>query len=559
MSLSPRARRLLVAALALPLGLVGSASFAAGTARAPDPGLERSRAESLEKLFLREGPSVPLSAAYASLPEPARHALLEKLRAMVLAHLPPGIENHPGLEALPPEARPMVLRILPLLRAVTPAQMDAFVRTQDLDHLAPLPAAATTHYHRRALGTPAAPGGEARARLLEAHRKDPESWRKAVLSTPGYLAKEAAPASGLELLGPDDPVPTDEIPRPGTKPALGGLAVNPSFPLELPGYALVNSKRLAQALNHLTVGRPLPVTIGDSRGMVREGVELVNRLLASGRYDLGLYDARMFVNFIDPWVPHGESLVPVRVPTWLATGIDPKAPEGAATKGPGVLVPANHAEHLLVLFEAGTERPAALVRWFIGIPSPELAQGAAWRPAIDQRASWSGYRIVRAWRHPTQVRQMVRAADLLMRLFNWMQGSFAFDRNGYGVLGVCNDTSGLLETILSGRVGESTVWPLLRAPELDFYYAAVLGKLGLRLQSGGNGLEVLAVPSDARPDLYPWTRDRSSLLYRIGANVPTRDPASIQLPSLREAAGRLAGSSPAFARGLQLLSVSGAR
>ena len=37
-----------------------------------------------------------------------------------------------------------------------------------------------------------------------------------------------------------------------------------------------------------------------------------------------------------------------------------------------LIVPANHSEHLLVLFERGSDRPAALVRWFLGIPGAEL-------------------------------------------------------------------------------------------------------------------------------------------------------------------------------------------
>lgn len=544
-----------VLALAAGLGLLTVACGAAGAAPgAPSATRTRDRAAALEALFRTQGPSVALSTAYAALPPEARYALLEKLRQMVLAQVPPDLASHPGIEQLPDNVRRKVKMILMFMKAVTPEQMDAYVSKTDLDHLAPVPAEMFQVYHQKVLGEPA-PGGTApRAAQVAADRADPDRWRDAARATPAFFSAAEAPPAALEMLGPGDTVPAGEAPRPSIAPAPNGLGVKVRQPIQAPDHVLANSGRLATALNHLAnPGTTLSVRAGGEAFEARNGVELLNGLLSTGRYDVEVHDARMFVNFVDLWVPHGQGALPVRVPSWIATGVDPSDPRNRETAGE-LIIPANHSEHLLVLFERGSDRPAALVRWFLGIPGAELLQGSVWRPAIMRRASWSGYRIVRSYNDPASARHTVQAAAELMRVYNFVQGRHRFQANGYGAMGVCNDTSGLLEGVLQGRTGASTIWPLFRNPDLDFYFADSVARLGLRMEDGPAGL-ALNIPSDARPDHYPWVKDRRVLLHRIGANVPFRDPAKLHFPQLAAGLEALAQQSPGFAQALGMRAV----
>lgn len=540
------------APLALGLGLLAP-SLLAG------PSLAQQRVLDLEELYLLKAPSLKLSTVYKSLPDQARYGLLEKLRTMLLAQLPPGIEKHPALDQLPPDVAVRVKMILPFLKAVSPQQMDAFVQKQDLDHLAPLPVGLFQGYHQKVMAEPTPGGSTPRAQTVAADRADTSLWRQAAEEAPGFLSEQDPGMDRLELLAPGEPVPQDEVPKGGVKPAFQGMAVKASYTVETPEHVLVNSVRLARALNHLSNQTrrdpPLELDLAGHAGQAEAPVDLVNQLELSGKYDLAIYDARMFVNFVNLWVMHQGTPLSVRVPTWLDTGIDPGDPQAEGPSRSRFLVPANHSEHVLVLFAKGTRRPEAMVKWYMGIPSKAYQQGTIYKAAVWRRPSWCGYRIVHAYEGKTSVRQMVRAGGILMRLFNFIQERYGFAHNGYGVVGVCQDTTGLMEGVLQGQTGRSTVWPLIRDPGLDFYYQTVLETMGLRMRKGAGGIPVLDIPSDARLDHYPWIKDRRVELYRIGANIPFRRAEEVHLPQLRANLDALRDVSPFFARGLRMLDV----
>lgn len=528
-----------------------------------DPGLAQQRARALERLFLTERPSVNLSAVYARIPPAERIALLQKLQGMLLAQLPPDLAANPALASLPPQARAGLAQLLPFLRAVKPEQLEALVSTMDLDRFAPIPPAAFRIYHEQALSAPAEANGPSRSALLEADRKSPERWSAQVNATAGFLDNAEPSKLELELLEPTAAVPSAEVPVDRLEPSPIGSLVQSTVIVRLPEHVLVNSARLARALNQLTrpefKARPMPVRVAGTSCKVKDGVELINSLLATGRYDVNVFDARMFVDFLGYSVMNQGRPFPVKIPTWAITGIDPSAPErpaaAAAGKAPetGLLVPINHSEHLLVFFEKGTTVPAMLVKWYMGIPGAEVQQGTQFRPAVQMRTSWCGYRLVRAYEGADSARQMVRSAGQLMQLYNYLQGRFRIRANGYGVYAVCQDTTGILEVVLGLSGGRTSVWPMLRDPRFDGYYGPLLGSLGLRLTSAGKDLQVFSVPSDTRPDLYPWIGASQSLLFRLGANIPTRDPASLHFPDLRGAVEMLRERSDSFRRGLTLL------
>lgn len=534
------------------------AGLAVGLLAAPGQDLTARRARAFEALTLRPGPSLAMSTVYGSVPAEKRMVLLDQVRRMLLAQVPPDLLKGDAVAKLPEKLKLELGTMLAMAKLVTPEQLDAFVQKQDLDHLAPLPSHLFQFYHQKVMAEPGPDGATPRAALLAADVADPAAWRARVAATPGYLGEDR-PAR-LQLLAPGDPVPGDEVPQDSREPAPGGLGVKAGFVLEQPEHVLVNSVRLSRAFNHLTNagGPPVAVELPGYSGQVSDGVGLVNALLAAG-YELQVFDARMFVNFVNLWVPHGDHLLPVRIPTWVATDLDPADP-GGEPAGPGeekVLVPVNHSEHLLGVYRPGQPRPEAMVRWFMAIPDPAgPPQGTTFKPATWQRAGWSGYRIVRAYAGRDSARHLIDTAGRLMRLFNAMQARYGFPYNGYGALAVCNDTTALMEIGLQGATGRSTVWPLLRDPSMDALYADSLQHLGVRMRRGAAGERVLTVPSDARPDHYPWISDRRILLHRVGANVPTRDPSTLHFPALKGWVESMAAKSPVFARSLGSLRVT---
>lgn len=528
-----------------------------------DQDLAHQRAQALERVYLTERPSVSLSAVYAQLPPAQRLALLEKLKTMLLAQLPPDLGDNLALGGLPPEVRAALTRLLPFLRAMTPEQLEAVVSKMDLDHFAPIPPAAFRVYHERTLSEPVEAGGAVRASILEADRKAPEAWTAQVRATSGYVDETDPSSVELELLEPTANVPSAEIPADKVEPAAIDSLVHSTIVVKLPAHVLANSARLSRALNQLTRPEfhehPMAVRAAGQTRKVRDGVELINALLATGRYDVNVFDARMFVDFLGYSVMQLGKPYPVRIPTWAMTGVDVDAPdkpvvtEPGKTPGTGLLVPINHAEHLLVFFAKGTTEPLMMVKWFMGIPGAELKQGTVFRPAVTMRTSWCGYRLVRAYAGADSARQMVRSASLLMQLYNYLQGRYRIRANGYGMYAVCQDTSGILEVVLGLAGGKTTIWPMARDPRFDHYYGPLLSPLGLRLTGAGENLRILDLPSDTRPDLYPWTGDPQSLLYRLGANIPMRDPATLHFPDLKGAVELLREKSEPFRRGLELL------
>jgi len=522
-------------------------------------GLGDERRLEIERLSAGTGPSVNLSVVYRSLPPEARQALMAKVKQLVLTKLPPDILQHPSVGQLPPEAQKLVAAAVTFLQATTPEQMDAFVQTQDLDHLLPLPPAVFRVFHDR-MDAQAVPGTTTKRRdLMAADLAEPSTWMDAVGRTAGYVDEGVEPPSTFVF----EDAPTGDLPHDGvTETSIQGLVTAHRL-LDVPAPVLANSQTLAMALNYLTDPRydttPLTVDLFGRTVTVSDGVALFDHLLATGRYDVTLYDARMFVDFLGYSVRHGEGTLPVKIPTWAATTIDPLSanPEVAAQGNPPkrpFIVPANHSEHLLVLFERGTVRPAMLVKWYMGIPSAgsTVHQGTRFKAAIWQHSSWSGFRCFRTYEGAESARQCIRAGSALMQLFNFLQGRFRYPMNGYGVLAVCQDTTALMEVVLQGTAARSTVWPLVRDPRLDPYYRAVIETVGLSLDSraaAGDGV-ILNVPSDARPDLYPWTLERKVELNRVGANMPTRDLGTLHFPLVRDGATLLAEKSPVFRRAL---------
>lgn len=508
-----------------------AASFAADLA---------ARAAALEDKFLENRPSLGLAQVYNLMSMEQRVLLAGKLKGMIAPRVPPGIENHPALANLPPHMKEMVKQLSVLANTASPEAVEKVIAAQDLDHLAPIPSPMLAMYHDFVLNGQV--GGTTRKALLAADQGG-DAWKKELQETSGYIIPDNGPAE-VELLAKGDDVPAAEIPQDKLEPALEGAVVVETRIAKFAPHALVNSARLARAMNLLMRPKsagPVTLKMGGKTIVVDSAEALVQALAAD--YEIAVFDARMFVNFLDYSIRKLGATLSIRIPTWADTGLKTAA-------GKPLLVPVCHTEHQMVLYKKGSNKPEALVRWFLAMPDDE-AQGTMFRPAIYSRRAWSGWRVVRAYDGPQAATKLVTVAQRVMKAFNYQQAKYQFPGNAYGVLGVCNDTTGLFETAMQGSAERATAWPLVRDPRFDMYLGEALGDAGFATHPAG-GLNVLALGCDTRPDLYPGVADPKRMLLRIGANIPMHDLSAMHFRDLGCALEELKRTSPELAAGLSM-------
>lgn len=524
---------------------LGLALGASGALAWPDAStqLVARRAMALEEHFLERGPSLSLKRFYADLPLPYRIELAGKLRALVAQRVPPGMGNDPRVDLLPPLSQKFAREVLFLAGNASPEEIERRIGSQDLDHLAPMPVGVLSLYQDTILSQPAVAGGAPRSAQLDLDRRDPSAWSAALAATSGYILPDTG-APELALLAAGDAVPEAEVPRDTDTPALGGHASVAVRVPRYPEHALVNSARFARAVNLLMrpkAAGPVTVRIAGGVSTATTPEELLAAIEATGLYDVAVYDVRMFVNFLDYAVKQGGELVGVRIPTWAVTDV-------AVAPGQLLMAPVFHSEYVLALHRKGAVEPEALARWYLAVPD-HGDQGTYFAPAHARRRAWSGYRVVRGWTGAGPAQRLVTVAKRLMRAFNFLQARYRFPMGAYGNLGVCNDTTGILEMVM--RPGErSTAWPLVRDPRFDMYLAPELAGLGVSAHAAGT-LSVLAVPADTRADLYPEVRDRARVLHRMGVNVPVHALSELHFSDLAADFERLSAQCPELAVGLE--------
>lgn len=500
------------------------------------------RASALEEKFLESSPSLGLAQVY-NLMSPAQRVLLAgKLQGMIAPRVPPGIENHPALANMPPHMLEMVKQLSVLANTASPEAVEKVIAAQDLDHLAPIPSPLLSMYHDYVLNGQV--GGTTRKAMFEADQTS-TAWKTELANTSGYIIQESG-AAEVDMLGRRDAVPAAEVPQDKLEPALEGAVVVNTKIVRFEDHALVNSARLARGLNLLMRPKsagPVTLKMGGKAYTVDSAEAMMQALVEKGGYEVAIFDARMFVNFLDYSIKKLGATLSIRIPTWADTGLKTVA-------GKPLLVPVCHTEHILVLFKKGSNKPEAAVRWFLAMPDTE-AQGTMFRPAIYRRRAWSGWRVVRAYEGLEPAQKLMTVAQRVMKAFNYQQAKYQFPGNAYGVLGVCNDTTGLLEMAMQGSADKATAWPLVRDPRFDLYLGEALSDAGFATHTAG-GLNLLALPSDTRPDLFPGAGEQGKLMRRIGANIPMRDLSAMHFRDLGAALEELKGVSPELREGLSM-------
>ena len=242
-----------------------------------------------------------------------------------------------------------------------------------------------------------------------------------------------------ELLGPCNATRTPPAPL----AQLPGLGYGHFPNLALTDCQVAHAGPLAQVLTSLAAGNGSVVTYRGTQ--VRTPGELFAALAADG-HTIETRNERTYANFIS--LTAGD--VDVRWPVWIDTGV-------VLPDGNPLVIPTGHSHHAWRI-----EGPVVNTRvmFYLGI------SGAAFFGQVNTRPGWTGDRAsdVR-----TDAASAVDTADVsaaYLRRIRVERETLAagMPADGYGFLGVCNDSNAVVELATRGTI---TTFPLVRAAALD--------------------------------------------------------------------------------------------
>lgn len=210
----------------------------------------------------------------------------------------------------------------------------------------------------------------------------------------------------------------------------------------------LESMKVARVLSALANGNGSFVNLNGKK--IENPEAFFTELLGTG-HRVALRSERTHANFVS-FIYKGKS---VRWPGWLATGI----PMGNFQQ---FVVPMGHSQ---IVYDISGPTVNARVKFFLGL------SGVGFYPGIERRPGWAGLKLVYTLdSDDVLVRGELLAGLKLTSLYTQRilkeraTGVPNAAKDGYGYLGVCNDSVALMEKQV-GRV--VTSFPLLRAPELD--------------------------------------------------------------------------------------------
>ena len=250
-----------------------------------------------------------------------------------------------------------------------------------------------------------------------------------------------------ELLGPCTPdrsLPADVDPRlPGVKYA--------QFPnVTLSPCQFAHAGTLAQILTSLAANNGSSITFEGQT--ITSPRELFAQLIATG-HTIEVRNERMYANFLSAIVGDKDLLWPV----WLDTGLQ-------LSTGDSLTIPVGHSQHAWWISGPIVN---TRVTFFLGI------SGAGFFGQTDERPAWSGTSVasdvtVRSPDDPGYGYLMSTAdaatAYLQRNRLERTTVAAGMPADGYGYVGVCNDSTAVIESMARGTDNE---FPLLRAAALD--------------------------------------------------------------------------------------------
>lgn len=258
---------------------------------------------------------------------------------------------------------------------------------------------------------------------------------------------------------------------------------------------LQRAQDFASVLNNLALDNGSKVVAPDRD---YESVEEVVVALLDAGHHIRAENNRYYADFLGLYYDG----VAVAAPVWLDTGIE-------LSGGGTFALPAPHTHH--TIYVSGPLVNATIM-YYMGVSG-----GVSFRAVESARAPWTGERVLYAYdsaEDPGEIVQLFVTAARLRKV--WTERGAGLPALGYGQLGVCNDSTAVLEQDLEGTV---TIFPLAQ-PGVEGAPADVVDQLLAELPSDLDGFD----PAEASS--------------RIRATLP-----HTQLPGLEEAVDQLPGAS----------------
>lgn len=218
---------------------------------------------------------------------------------------------------------------------------------------------------------------------------------------------------------------------------------------ELSPCQFAHADKLAEVLTSLAADNGSSVTFKGKT--VRTPRELFAALIESG-HTIRVRNERMYANFLSATVGDNADLI---WPVWLDTGI-------RLSDGKSFTIPVGHSHHA---WHISGPNVNTRVMFYLGI------SGAGFFGQSSQRPAWSGMVTttdvdIAAGGDTEYLLDTVDAAATYLRRTRVERTTVAqgMPADGYGFVGVCNDSNAILELATKGTV---SAFPLLRAKSLD--------------------------------------------------------------------------------------------
>jgi len=268
-----------------------------------------------------------------------------------------------------------------------------------------------------------------------------------------------------------------------------------------------HAEPLAQVLTSLAANNGSQVTFKGKT--IKTPRELFAALIESG-HTVQVRNERMYANFLSATIGDSADLI---WPVWLDTGIQ-------LSSGENFVIPMGHSHHA---WNISGPNVNTKVMFYLGVSGAGFFGQSSQRPAWTGMTTQSDVTISGAGADADYLLSTVDAAATYLRRTRVERTTVAagMPADGYGFVGVCNDSNAILESKTKSTV---SAFPLLRAKSLD---AAARLNDGLddtiiALPNDGDGI------TDARDGLrravamQPFA-DGSPLMWdaKLGAQIAT--------------------------------------
>jgi len=279
-------------------------------------------------------------------------------------------------------------------------------------------------------------------------------------------------------------------------PALPGLQTGSVPNLAIDDCTLGHSRRLAEVLNNLALNNgTVAVYDGTEFRTIRE---VIQGLIASGHH-IVVDNDRFFADFL------GLSFngAAVMAPLWIDTGLPLK-------DGSTLILPSPHTHHTISI-EGPLVR--AQLMYYMGISG-----GVSFRADANLRPPWTERRTRYSYDSAVDPEGVVQlfelAGDLRAR---WSEAGRGLPAEGYGQLGVCNDSTAVLEWNLEGS---ASIYPLVHETPVA---------------TGDPVVDALATLPYDLPTGAPLTQSEiADAFRRVRATLISEDPSKSDFPFLAQ-------------------------